>query len=437
MATLLAEASVHERPPTNHDSAEFDSALPALLTAPMATSAASLRQGRITGQGEAYFPVMSPAELAQVSVPATASPAEVRRVFEEHGVCLVTGMLGLEECAVMENLWLEDLVQTLDPELASSEVERLRTQGLSAWRAEWETGRSGSGSQRGLPHGGFAWASRLHPRVRRVFATVFDTTEDDMCVGLDNTFWSPADIDAKTSDREWLHVDQNHCTGMTWPCAQGVLYVQPSEGESSSTTVVWPGSHRHVYSEVMSDATAAERGLRFGGQSVRLNQLTDPRRREALLAQAVSGSRRVPCPAGSLLLWDSRTVHQGWSGGPRLAQPVCWEPRERRDEGATLRRKLWMCAAGVSSSHSSSEGRVHGMAPRQPPAPQPAGASQEGAPARVASLVPYGVALGEEAAWNAMQGELWRGGSASKSASVRFDVIAVRALLREEVLAAL
>lgn len=186
-------------------------------------------------------------------------------------------------------------------------------------------------------------------------------------------------------------VDQNHRTGLTWPCAQGVLYVWPSEGNDTSTTVVWPRSHREVYERIMQDAEAVARGRSIGGQSVKLRELQDASLREELLREAVLGSRRVPCPKGSLLLWDSRTIHQGWRGGPRLAQPICWEPRERRPEAAA-RRKRWMCCSGVASSHSASEGRVHGMAKE---APRPS--VEDGLPLLRASLVPWGVRPDQDA----------------------------------------
>jgi len=216
MASLLglAQAEGHTCQEAAHPQAET-------------TRPRTIDKGRLTGEGQAYFPVMSSQELASLTVPASASPAELRRVFSEYGVCLVTGVLSPQECALIEELWQEDLLQTLDQEHALMEREQLNSLGLSAWCAEWDKtlGSKGCASQRALPHGGFAWGARLHPQVRQTFADLFDTTSDELCVGLDNTFWSAADDPATSSNREWLHVDQNHCTGMTWPCAQGILYV--------------------------------------------------------------------------------------------------------------------------------------------------------------------------------------------------------------------
>jgi len=269
--------------------------------------------------------------------------------------------------------------------------------------------------------------------VRGAFADLFAVQPEQLSVGLDCVFFRGAGAAAADANLEWLHVDQNHCTGLDWPCAQGALYVWPSAGEACSTTVVWPGSHVTAYERLMADPLAVERGRSPGGQSVKLRELRLLGTREELLREALAGSRRLPCPAGSLLLWDSRTVHQGWAGGPRLAQPVCWEPRKRRDQAA-LRRKLWMCAAGVPSSHSSTEGRVHGMATRERPVPSPA---SDGVPAARDTIAPYGVSPDGEARWLALQDALWRGSGNPRQNAGRLDPALLIPLLRQEVVDAL
>jgi len=384
--------------------------------------------------------VMSPAELAEVSVGASAPPARIRETLQRHGVCLVLGVLSPQERTIMQALWARDLVGLLaDPSAAPPELtdaaERLRVEGLPrAWPEclSGYLGRPGVAAHRGMAHGAFAWAARLHPAVRHVFSALHEVPADEMCVGLDCVFYMPGGTPAVDSDREWLHVDQNHHTGMTSECGQGVLYVWPSDDEASSTTVIWPRSHREVYDELMTDEQAIVKGRKASGHLVRLADLHDEGRRERLLAAARHGARRMPCPAGSLLLWDSRTVHQGWASGARLAQPVCWEPRSRRDAGA-LNRKLYMCAAGVPSSHSGSDGRVHAMVRGSRPEPTAAAAD---APALVSMLTPYCVAPGEEGAWRAMQDELWAGRGPQTNAG-RGNPTLYRRLLRAEVVEAL
>lgn len=402
---------------------------------PNISGAAENHIGRILASGEAYFPVMTQQEVAAISVPASETE-QVRLRLEEQGVCLVTGVLNQQECTDFEHLWQADLLSVLDTtkgdDSTMSAVKRLHKEGITAWPQDWSSGlgKKGSVSARGLPHGSFAWHARLHTGVRKIFANIFKTTTDNLAVGLDCTFWSGADSPAAQSNKEWLHCDQNHLTGLTWDCMQGVLYVWPSEGETASTTVIWPGSHRDVYTEIMHDRTAYNRG-RKGSQSIQLSQLSDSMLREELTAQAMSNSRRVPCPAGSLLLWDSRTIHQGWAGGPRLAQPVCWEPRERRekDRGA-LQRKMFMCATGIPSSHSSSEARIHGMAPRSRPCELYPGVES---PAMRPQIVPYGVAEKEKEQWQKTQALLW----GTRSDPNQADACTLHSLLKPEVFSVL
>jgi hypothetical protein len=87
--------------------------------------------------------------------------------------------------------------------------------------------------------------------------------------------------------------------------------------------------------------------------------IADPIVREEMNQGWLKNARRVTVPAGGLLLWSSRLTHQGWSGGPRLGQLVCWEPKERRTETARA-RKVALSALGLPSTHWASLGKPRG-----------------------------------------------------------------------------
>eukprot|EP00746_Dinoflagellata_sp_MGD_P072331 gnl/MRDRNA2_/MRDRNA2_29364_c0_seq1.p1 gnl/MRDRNA2_/MRDRNA2_29364_c0~~gnl/MRDRNA2_/MRDRNA2_29364_c0_seq1.p1 ORF type:complete len:539 (+),score=90.81 gnl/MRDRNA2_/MRDRNA2_29364_c0_seq1:168-1619(+) len=396
-------------------------------------------KGTMVGPGKAHFPVMSEDEVAAISVPVTASSEQLHATLAEHGVCLVTGVLKKEECESLEQLWKKDLLDLIERKAGrgsgAMEVDAcqiLHKKGLHHWPSKWNdsVGRKGTASQRAMPHGSFAWTARLHPEIRNVFSAVYSVPSTELAVGLDCVFWSGADAPAAESNDEWLHCDQNHRTGLTHLCYQGVLYVWGSGEECASTTVVWPGSHKKVYDRLMDDRFAFTHGRKSFGQSIRLSNLQDESLRAELTEMAVAGSRRVPCPAGSLLLWDSRTIHQGWAGGPRLAMPVCWEPKARRD-GDALNRKVFMCAAGVPSSHSSCEGRVHGMAPKRCPESSRGG---PWGPAMKAQLVPHGIAEKQVKMWEGLQELLWGGSGDPRKNVHSVDATQLVHLLKPEVL---
>ncbi|OLP84431.1 Small RNA 2'-O-methyltransferase [Symbiodinium microadriaticum] len=128
-------------------------------------------------------------ELKPLLVPATASPELLRETFEKYGVCVVTGVLSAKECSLMEQIWLQDLLQILDDakipdDGVAGQVRALKAKGLQEWPKEWDV------PTYGLPHGSFAWAARLHPTVRRVFADLFETPAEELAVGLDLPFFA-------------------------------------------------------------------------------------------------------------------------------------------------------------------------------------------------------------------------------------------------------
>ena len=201
----------------------------------------------------------------------------------------------------------------------------------------------------GLPHGQCGWSVRSHPNVRAVYEKIFSS--DDLCVGMDNLFFSPnRPSEKKDTDREdrlWPHADQNSNLPPQgkYDCYQGVLYVWPSDADSS-TTVIWPGSNKSVFPKLMKKRS-------FRGHFCMLDREDHP--------EYLHHARRIPVPAGGLLLWSSKTIHQGWSHGKRLAVPVCYEPSKRRSEAA-LKSKLQCTKEGVPTTHWASLGKPHTVA---------------------------------------------------------------------------
>ena len=144
----------------------------------------------------------------------------------------------------------------------------------------------------------------------------------------------------------WPHSDQNsHVKGSgTYDAFQGILYLWECDA-TTSATVVQPRSHGDMYRRVMESTTQ---------HSKHFCRVTDG----VMMKQFVAEARRVPVPAGGMIIWNSRTMHQGWPNGPRLACPVSFEPSARRN-GETLANKRGMILKGLPSTHWASSCVVH------------------------------------------------------------------------------
>lgn len=343
----------------------------------MAPKAAKAAKGGLS------LPVLPPEQAAQITVPFADIKTQLQHTLDEFGCAIVTGVATPEECARLERLFAEDLMDLIDApaaEKAGGAVARVKGKILEDVRAFPLASGPLLGEKercqlRGMPHGRFAWAARLLSNVRSCYEVIHGTT--DLVSSCDNSFFSSPASEKQTQNRSWAHVDHNSNDKRfvddegqfvgDWEVYQGLLYVWSSEGEHASTTVVLPGSHLSIYEAMMQDPTMAKSGAK-GNHFCQINSLSQKQMAADLDQQWSTGAGRAPVPSGGLFLWSSKMLHQGWSGGPRLAQPVCWEPTGRRDDAA-LERKLRLAALGLPSTHWASLGIPHHLVRPQLPAP--------------------------------------------------------------------
>mmetsp|Transcript_7031 Transcript_7031/g.15138 ORF Transcript_7031/g.15138 Transcript_7031/m.15138 type:complete len:406 (+) Transcript_7031:59-1276(+) len=316
--------------------------------------------------------VMAPSEVEQFTTTFN-DMGELRRILDVHGVAIVTDVIPSTELETLEGEFMKDLMELIDtealegaPQAVKDAHEKFLKEGVRAFplaTAELFTEAAGFCVKKGLAQGRFAWRIRQHPRVRDVFRSIFPESEE-LVGGLDVTFFTPAEQAASEADLFSAHVDQN-ChdarSGLgSCDIFQGVVFVWPCESDgSTSTTVVWPGSHKSVWLQMMKDDAFSNYG-EGGFHYCDISSMCDRDSARDLRAGWAEHARRAVVPRGGMILWNSRTVHTGWKGGPRLAQPVCMEPVSRRSESERV-AKLRLIALGLPSTHYASVGMQHDM----------------------------------------------------------------------------
>lgn len=323
---------------------------------------------------------MSPSEAATITISFADAASGLVPLMEDKGVAIVTNILDTWEIEKLEKALKDDMEELVDLDAcagADSTVkgawQKVCKEGMHAWPAASlaDVGARGRFQDRGLPHGRFAWQARTHSRVKEVYEILHGTK--DLVCSIDNAFVANASQEEATVNKSWPHVDQNdhdiRVPCKDWNVYQGILYIWDSSDSSHrSTTVVWPESHKSPYADYMADANIARRIQQGKPHFSLISTMEASEGRDQLIQGWQTHARRIPVPAGSLLLWTSRTTHQGWSGGPRLAQPVCWEPRNRRDE-VMRERKLRLAALGLPSTHWASLALPHELSDLTRPLP--------------------------------------------------------------------
>jgi hypothetical protein len=356
--------------------------------------------------------LMTVDELSKITVPFADAPLRLKECMDKYGVVMVTDVVSPVDLAMLERCMqmdLQSLLRPLNSDVTNKEerrctaivedrqckittessghgIKQARTLrsgesrcaqhmppvsdqafechvckdevmeeefALDQWTSEMieALGSSGRVNLRGLPQGNFAWGARLLQNPRRCWEILFEN--EDLVVGLDMPFFSACG--GTPADTAWPHVDQNDNHKESKDKTdergyQGVLYVWPSDEEESSTTVVMPESHGEIFGRIMADAKCPT-----GSRYIPYSHMEASKDLNRIWKEK---ARRVPVPAGALLLWDSRTSHQGWASGKRLAMPISWEPRIRRSEDA-MDEKMKLCVLGLASTHSASLGNIH------------------------------------------------------------------------------
>jgi hypothetical protein len=237
-------------------------------------------------------------ELAEASLRTEASPRypvdateQWLSYLDEHGYCVLAEVADTKEVAQARSLMWDYLESIPGTHVRREEVS---TWGIdNDWLPSADNGLLGGC---GFGQSAFCWHTRLLPKVKQAFASIWAC--EDLIVSFDggNVFrpWE-RNPDWRTQG-SWWHVDQNAFTpGRDGrKCVQGFVTFTDATPATGGLCVA-PGSHKQ-HKEVCERAHAHD----MQGDFVPV-QAEDP--------VFVSGGKLVCAKAGDLVLWDSRCVH--------------------------------------------------------------------------------------------------------------------------------
>jgi len=158
-------------------------------------------------------------------------------------------------------------------------------------------------------HTQHAWELRLNEKVQSIYEYMWKTKE--LVVSFDGACYIPKSC--RKRDNIWTHTDQ--APSNPHRCYQGFVALTSNE---ERTLVVYEGSH-HYHSEYFQEHGCKDEKSNWQ----RINY--------DVLESMAESKRILKVPAGSLVLWDSRTFHQNQYGKPdseeRFVQYICYLPK--------------------------------------------------------------------------------------------------------------
>jgi hypothetical protein len=249
-----------------------------------------------------------------------SSAGDLDECLQENGIAILPGVLQPGECeALKASLW-EGLGY-----ITSRWEKPLRRGDLSSWVGlhdldptcsqrlqHWQVG-----------HLQAAWNVRQHPRVQAAFATLWGVPPTELLCSIDGiSVHLPPELTGRGYGESKLHCDQAF-TRPERDAVQGWVNANAiSEGDATFTFL--RRSHRFTEAAAERFPSLCTDRCPLSSEMIRF-----------YASECGSELHRITCPAGSLVLWDSRTVH-GMCGSVRGAEPaemyliyVCMTPRAK------------------------------------------------------------------------------------------------------------
>ena len=193
-----------------------------------------------------------------------------------------------------------------------------------------------------------AWFIRTRPKVIQIFQNIWKTEE--LIVSFDGSCFIEKECNKKNNC--WTHTDQSPNKN-SLECYQG--FVSLTENKER-TFIVYEESHtihNHYFNYI--------------------NNTNDSKNfhliEEDFLEEIKDYKKILHVPAGSLVLWDSRTFHQNQYGKPnseeRIVQYVCYLPKNIKSNNKKMQEKrLKYFKEKRTTSHWPSPINVNGLQPQ-------------------------------------------------------------------------
>ncbi len=250
------------------------------------------------------------------------TPMDQKKILEclaklkEDGYCVVPSVLNDEECAAgIDGMWtwLESLGTGINRKEENSWNEK-----------RWVPNTKGIVLQLPVGQEQFAWDIRQNPKIANVFATLWETKPEDMLTSFDRIcIMVPPELNGSHSPiPAWPHTDQNPVKkGLR--CVQGFVTLE-EVGPNDGTLMVYKGSHKLHENYFKTHACRSKTDFVLLPKG------------ETWYQQKGCEIVRVTAPKGSVILWDSRTIH--YNCAPKLPREI---PRFRYVVYVCMTPRAW------------------------------------------------------------------------------------------------
>ena len=226
----------------------------------------------------------------------------VKDMLNQYGIAIIPNILNDEECNNMNNgIWnfFEYISEEWDG--AYSPIKRNDKDSwynlFNLFPIHYQLYKSYN-----IGHSQVSWDVRQNPKVVEPFSKIWNCNNEDLLVSFDAlSFCLPPEITGigwEKNNNTWFHTDQSYLRN-DFECVQSWITANDIE-EGDATLAILEGSHK--YHKEFGDKF----DIKNPNDWYRLNE-----DEEEFYLNNGCNYKKIKCPKGSLVLWDSRTIHYG------------------------------------------------------------------------------------------------------------------------------
>jgi hypothetical protein len=243
--------------------------------------------------------------------------------LSEFGVAIIPSLLSEEECKEMEDgMWntLETWTQNWEQPINRNIPE--------SWKniRDLFPKHSMLIQQYGLGHAQFIWNLRQNPKCINVFENIWNCSAENLLVSFDGaSFHMPSETTKIGWHRKtWFHTDQSYLRP-NFECIQSWVTAF-DVNDNDATLAIHEGSHKwhKEFQEKFGITDKADWYKLENDEQIEFYK------------EKGCAEKYIKCPKGSMVLWDSRTIHCGVEPRKNRIAPnfrcvayLCYMPREK------------------------------------------------------------------------------------------------------------
>ena len=263
-----------------------------------------------------------------------ANMENVQQILDEFGVAIIPNILSDEECQSMNTgIWdtLEYLTADWEKPISRNNTDTWREMKYlypkhSMLIQNWSIG-----------HSQHIWDVRQNPKIVDVFANIWKCEREQLLVSFDATSFHLPPETTKLGwyrGNDWFHSDQSYLDN-SFKCVQGwVTGYDINEGDATLSFLESSNCYHKDFQERFN-TTEKDDWYKLNDEE-----------KSFYIQEKSCTPKRLKCPKGSLVLWDSRTIHCGSECLKSRSVPnfrnvvyVCYEPRTRCTDKKIMKKQ--------------------------------------------------------------------------------------------------